>query len=366
MRVLYLTLQSTQQGQAGYAHVHEIVDGLRRREHCVELHQVAYSSPPPISRRIWVMLKTQVAAAARIRRADVVYVRWHFLTILTVFAARVLNRPVVVEVNGSYDDMYVAWPGLKRFSKSVELLMKWQLRLASTTICVTNELASWVREQGAQGWVEVISNGADTRRFRPGLPVSRLFSAEKPYVVFFGALSRWQGIPRILAAASHSRWPDGLNLVIAGEGADEALVRKAADSYPHVHYVGAIAYDDVGSLVANSVASLIMKEGDFTTGLMPLKLFESMACGVPVIVTDYPGMADVVNSVDAGFVIPPGDVDALLAVINILADSPERGPAMGRRGRTWVTRGHSWDARASDTSMCLSQMMKLQSQGYSH
>jgi glycosyltransferase involved in cell wall biosynthesis len=134
------------------------------------------------------------------------------------------------------------------------------------------------------------------------------------------------------------------------------LVREAAHARPRVHYLGAIAYDDVGPLVANSLASLIVKEGDFSTGLMPLKLFESMACGVPVIVTNYPGIADVVRSVDAGFVIPPGDVAALVSAVDILAGSPERAHAMGRRGRTWVGNGHSWDARAGATSRCLSQM----------
>jgi glycosyltransferase involved in cell wall biosynthesis len=205
----------------------------------------------------------------------------------------------------------------------------------------------------------IISNGADTVRFRPGLPVSSLGQAtSNPYAVFFGALSKWQGIPCLVAAASDRRWPQGLDLVIAGKGADEFLVRTAAKTYPHVHYVGSIPYEDVAALVSNAMASLIVKEGDFATGLMPLKLFESMACGVPVVVTDYPGIADVVKVADAGFVIPPGDVDALVSVLNTLTESPERGRAMGRRGRVWVNAGHSWDARAGETSECLSHMRR--------
>jgi hypothetical protein len=80
------------------------------------------------------MLGTQLALVARIRDADLVYVRLHFLTILVVLVSRALKKPVVVEVNGSYDDTYVAWPRLRRFARFVEFLQGWQLRLAPMII----------------------------------------------------------------------------------------------------------------------------------------------------------------------------------------------------------------------------------------
>ena len=79
---------------------------------------------------------------------------------------------------------------------------------------------------------------------------------------------------------------------------------------------------------------------------MALKLFESMAAGVPVVVTDYPGMRDVIRQVRAVLVIPPQDPPALAAAV---AKIVRWDNAPGIRGRQWVLSGHSWDARAPET-----------------
>ncbi|WP_338087949.1 glycosyltransferase family 4 protein [Nocardioides lijunqiniae] len=333
------------------------MQGLRRRRASVQLHEVSYQGAPSILGRLWAMTKLQLKILPRLRSVDVVYVRWHFMSVLVVVASRLLNRPVVIEVNGNFDDAYVAWPTLRRVAVVVEASSRWQLRLATGTICVTEELATWVRQQGCRGALEVITNGADTERFRPGLNRSRLVGEDLDYVVFFGALSKWQGIPSIIESARDVHWPDGLHLVIAGDGADRDIVCAAAASLDHVHYLGSVDYSDVAPLVANAVASLIVKEGEFSTGLMPLKLFESLASGVPVIVTDYPGIANVVRSTDAGFVVAPGDVEAIVDAVTAVTRLPEAARAKGGRGRTWVVQGQSWDARAGQTLQLLQQLV---------
>ena len=54
----------------------------------------------------------------------------------------------------------------------------------------------------------------------------------------------------------------------------------------------------------------------------PNAVGEALACGKPVIVTDYPGQADLVRSADCGIVIPPDDPEALAAAVAKLANSP--------------------------------------------
>lgn len=80
--------------------------------------------------------------------------------------------------------------------------------------------------------------------------------------------------------------------------------------------------------------------------MMPLKLFESLACGVPVVVSDYPGIADTVRAVGCGLVVAPGNPRELAQAVSRIWSSPD---ASGERGRAWVEVEHSWKARAKET-----------------
>jgi hypothetical protein len=84
--MVYVCLQATIEGQASHAHVHEIIAGLRRRGWAVDLHQPGYAKggqPPGVMGRLVQFLVVQLRMLRRLRTADVVYVRWHFATIIT-------------------------------------------------------------------------------------------------------------------------------------------------------------------------------------------------------------------------------------------------------------------------------------------
>ena len=115
------------------------------------------------------------------------------------------------------------------------------------------------------------------------------------------------GIDTLIKAAYSPYWPPDVNMIIVGDGAEREVVEKAALNNTKITYLGPVPYLDIG-IVANSVASLVPKnnQGDrSSTGLFPLKLFETIACGAPVIVTDFPGQADLVRRYSCGLVIPP-------------------------------------------------------------
>ena len=85
-------------------------------------------------------------------------------------------------------------------------------------------------------------------------------------------------------------------------------VEQAALKTPRLQYLGRLPYREVGAVVAGAAASLVPKIRDNDrneTGLFPVKLFEIMACGVPAIVSDYPGQADLVRRGRCGLVVPP-------------------------------------------------------------
>jgi len=124
----------------------------------------------------------------------------------------------------------------------------------------------------------------------------------------------------------------------------------------------ALSSDRFGTVVAGAQAGLVPKTRDDDseqTGLFPIKLFEIPACGIPAIVSDYPGQANLVRSENCGLVIAPGDPKALAEAVAHIANDPLEGKAMGARGHAMITADHSWDCRAQQTAQFIARMMSL-------
>ena len=354
MRLTYLTPEAPREGQASYVHVHEIIAGLKRRGWDVELYQPSYTAnpvSPGLVPRLISCLWMQVLMWMRWRRGSVLYIRAHYMAFPSAFIAHILKIPVFHEINGPYEDVFVTYPSLSRVRNILIPLQRWQFKRATALIAVTKDLCNWVSQESGGRPVSLIPNGANTTVFRPGL-ARPADAPNDDYAVFFGGLARWHGVPDMIAAAENPQWPAGVKLLVIGEGQCSDMLREAAARNKHIVALGRKPYRDVPAYVAGALAGLVPignpgKRSE--TGLMPLKLFETMACGIPVIVTDFPGQADLVRENDCGVVIPPGDSVALAQAVARLAADKKTAQAMGERGFNIVEKEHSWDVRAAET-----------------
>jgi len=362
--IYYLCLQITKEGQASYAHVHEIIAGLRKIGWKVDLYEPDYqTSSPSIFERAWQFLLTQLRLWFS-PKPSVLYIRHHFGSWPTALWARLKKVPVVQEVNGPYEDLFLAWPFTRRFEKFFRWLMRTQLQWADVVVTVTPQLKEWIiKEVSDSLTIYVVPNAANTRMFTPKAAQKKMsITLPQFFVVFFGALAPWQGIDTMLQAVQRPEWPKEVRLVISGDGVERAKVEKAA-AQDEVLYLGTLSYHQVPLLVARSLAGLSPQSlrGDRgKTGLFPLKVFETLACGVPVIVSDFPGMADLVREGGCGIVIPPEDAKALAEAVRFLYRNPEIRKRMGMKGHDLISSHHSWEKRAVQTHHIL---LRLLSQG---
>lgn len=355
--LLYLALEAPREGQASYAHIHEICAGLRRRGWTVDLFAPSYSGRwqrPGLVRRLLEYLCLQWRLMRAFEDGQAIYVRSHFLAFPASLWARVRGAPIVHEINGPYEDVAIAYAWARPLAGLIKWMWRTQFRWADRLIAVTPQLADWVAAQGVATPVDVVPNGANTDLFAPDAP--RPPDVPQRYAVFFGGLARWQGIPTLLAAKARPEWPQGVDLVIVGDGPERPAVEVAAAADPAIRYMGRQPYALLPGIVAHSLCGLVPKNnlGDRTgTGLYPLKVFETLACGVPAVVSDFPGQADLVRDAGAGIAVPAEDPMALAAAVARLAADPETCRAMGQRGREAIVAGHSWNIRAGATQATL-------------
>lgn len=360
LRLAYLSLETPRPGQASQTHIDEIIASLRQSGWQVELFATTRggaSSRASYLQRLLDYGRVQLALGRRLGEFDAVFVRSHFMALPLALRARRRKVPVVQEINGKPADIGVTYPGLKPFSPLFAWLYRTQYRMAAHLVAVTDGLAQWARAFAGHDRVSVVSNGANTELFRPDGPRADIAGR---YVVFVGGLVAWHGIGTMLAALREPAWPADVRLVIVGDGIERDKV-AAAKVDQRLLWLGRQPYDAVPPLLRGAVLALCViedRDGRSSSGVAPLKLFEAMACGLPVIVSDLPFQAQLVRSLSAGLVVPPAEPVALAEAVRRLADEPESA-AMGARGAAYVAREANWLQRGREIDHILRQACGL-------
>lgn len=348
MRVAYLSLQAVRQGQDSWAAVNEIVSAWEDAGWQVERWFPDYpvsGAPGPLgrAREMW---RLQRALRRRLATYDALYVRGHSMGYPASLWARRAGLSVFQECNGTYEDLFIAWPLARLGRPLFEHMQRTQYRLADTIFCGTENQRDWLRHETGHDRIVVSPNGANIEVFTPDAP--RRDGLPARFAVFFGQFAPWQGIDVLVEAKRDPAWPQGIDLVFVGSGDRARSVKAAAASDSGVHYVGRLPYEELSGVISHSLVAFSTQytpeRGE--EGFSALKLYESMACGVPVIGSDYPGVGDVIRHYESGIVVPPGDAAAIASAVAKLASEPAEAKRMGRNGRIAVEHDASWKARA--------------------
>jgi glycosyltransferase involved in cell wall biosynthesis len=346
-RIAYFALDLPHKGQASYVHINEIVENLRRLGWHVDLFTPEPGSPDKARGalgkwREYIGVTRRVIAA--LATYDVLYVRAHALAWPVTVAARKKGLVVVQEVNGTEVDLVVSRPWLRPFRPFLRWLYVSQYRRADRLFPVARQLADWLRINAGHDRITVVPNAANTDLFRP---IER--DGGDRFVVFFGGLTDWHGIEVMIDAVQRPEWPKGIELVIIGTGVRQREVEAAVRAGLPIRWLGYRPYTEIPGLIAGAIAGLnpiTDPLGRSSTGINPLKLYETLASGLPAIVTDLPGQSELVSGGGCGLVIPCGDASALARAVAQLAANPTQAREMGRRGAALVQAAHSWRARA--------------------
>jgi glycosyltransferase involved in cell wall biosynthesis len=224
--------------------------------------------------------------------------------------------------------------------------------------------ASFVRaisHDGAQGLraaagcaperVRVGHLGVDVERFRPA-PVSRRQRAEPPEVVCVARLGPTKGIEVLIDAAARVA-ADGtpFRLRIVGDGPlRRALMERARARgiEARVRLEGAAGHDGVAAILGGAALfalPCVATAGGRRHDGLPVSLLEAMACALPVISTPIGGIREAVTHDRDGWLVAPGDPEALAAGLRTLLGSPALRARLGAEARQTVVQ--RFDGRAA-------------------
>lgn len=248
---------------------------------------------------------------------DMIYERYSLWSAAGCRAARRLSVPVVTEINAPLLLEQAAYRTLvcEQEARAIEAEV---LAGSYALAAVSRQVGRYLTKAGAEASrVHVIGNAVDTGRFHPGVPPTALPGvAPDAFVVgFTGSLKMWHGVDTLLQAFRELRdrdprahllicgdgpkrgWIDGF---VAGAGLDDAVTM--AGWVDHAALPGLIARMDVAT------APYPAAEDHYFS---PLKLYEYLALGRPVLASDIGQTAELLRGSEAALLVPPGDAGAL-------------------------------------------------------
>lgn len=283
------------------------------------------------------------------RSWNLIYTRSDLYSFGGWLASVLLSKPHVIELNGLKGDLvrYSGQPPL--LARTVEALEGWLARQSKRVVVVTKELLRRVCEvHGVQKErCAVVENGVNTEHFRPAadpLPPS-------PFrIVFAGQLTRNQGIPTLLRAASLMR--EGSHITIIGDGPEMDALRRRHDELglgEKVSFRGAVPYEDLpGELVRHHAAVAPYAAGpNAKIGYSAIKIFSYLSCGLPVVASRLPG-GELVDENGVGVTVPPDNPAALAEALEVLREGVEGRRDMARRARELAVSRLDWEGRARE------------------
>jgi len=369
MRVLYVAIDQTVPGElGGSVHVEAVARGLAARGHEVHVATrpggtwppgpvVWHRMTPPLGRpHLRWARRGAVAALARRIGADVIMERYYNFGGEGVLAADELGLPAVLEVNAPVVD--IAGSAKARIDRAlvVEPMRRWRDRLCRMTDLFVTPTADILPAWVDRARVLEIEWGADVSLFRPDAGGPSAFARDPGRVmcVFAGAFRSWHGAAHLASALArlHQAGDDRFGGVFIGEGPERAAAEHTARGVPGVIFTGAVPHAAMpASLAAADVGVAPFEPArhgplQLTFYWSPLKIFEYMAAGLPVVAPALPRLRRLVEHEREGLLYDPADPRALDRALVALADPAVRR-RLGTAARERVVRDFSWDAHCA-------------------
>jgi glycosyltransferase involved in cell wall biosynthesis len=291
-------------------------------------------------------------------RPDVVYTRFQQMEWLVTWLRFVLPFRYAIEING------VTSVELKIHAVSswIIRLLEWNERLVFRFAHLLVTPSAHIQEALQKNYgiggrrFFVVSNGADPEVFKPK-DARRCRQAlgldpDGKYLVFVGSFKKWPGIYKIVEVfpALLKAMPD-CRLLLVGDGEER---KKIEDYIAQNHLSGKIVlagkmsyekipdYINAGDICLAPYFDSLLNE----SGISPLKMYEYMACGKPILTSPVGGVDVLFKAHRIGELIDSNSAEAWVPVITSLLGQPDKMREFGENGRRAVIEEYSWDAIA--------------------
>jgi len=295
--------------------------------------------------------RTLLAALRREGPFDAVYERYSLWSFAAVEYALECGIAGLLEVNAPLIEEQAQYRRLVDRA-SAERVAERVFGAATALIAVSEEIAAYLRcYPCVSGRVHVIPNAVNPERFPrnvgPSCPARRgMFM-----VGFVGSLKLWHGLSVLTEAFEtlHRSHPD-TRLLLVGDGPERAGLLadlSARGLLEAALLTGTVAASEVPGLLASMDVAVAPYPHRSPFYFSPLKVYEYMAAGVPVVASRIGQLERLIDNGVTGLLCAPGDAVGLAAALERLRGDPDLRARLGGAGRAMVLDHFTWEIVAT-------------------
>lgn len=366
MRILYAAIDQVVPGtKGGSTHVTAVAEGLAALGHEMHVlvtegdgpfpggtvHWIPMSPPFGMNQLRWTRSGAVRGLLERLK-PDVIIERYYNFGGEAILHARSFSARSVLEVNAPVIDH----PGSTKARLDRALIVRpferRRERLCAAADIIVTPSAAILPPNTPGSKVLELEWGADTDRFRPDASGQLPFAPPPGIVaVFAGAFRSWHGAIHLARAIRllRERGTRDITALFIGEGPELPAVRSEAAGLENVLFTGAVPHELMPAALAAAhigVAPFDLRaHKPLSLGFYwsPLKMFEYMAAGLPVVAPAAARIPTLVADGREGVLYDPDDPGALARTLEQLAD-PQLRARLGAAARERAVREYSWRA----------------------
>ena len=279
---------------------------------------------------------------------DFVYERYSLWCFAGMEYAKDNNLPSVLEVNAPLIEEQDKHRGIIDRTTANRVALR-VFKTAHTLIAVSQEVARYVKNfYGVNREVHVVPNGINPDRFPEKVEPLRPAKRNTLTIGFVGTLKPWHGLHNIIEAfAQVYSQNKGVRLLIVGDGPEKDNILSGFEANNLLEFVeltGAVSPSKIPGFLASMDIAVAPYPNIKNFYFSPLKIYEYMAAGLPVITSSIGQLKELIHDGKNGMLVPPDNPKALSnALLKLLQNSKLRY-VFGKNARSFAFKYHAWDS----------------------
>lgn len=287
---------------------------------------------------------------------DLIFERYAIFSCIGLLIAKVKKIPFVIEINYTSRSPLVRKRSflLKPLAYALDkIIFRSATLLTPVSTTLQRELIEVFDVPNSK--IIVLPNAVDPTSFIPRSAYNQNEGSTK-VIGFVGGFYPWHGLDLLIEAFNtiHNKFPEA-QIMLIGDGPELARIKLKVGHLGLSHKIafeGRVNHKDLPGLMKDFYIGVMPDSNDYGS---PMKIFEYMALGVPVIAPDYAPILDAITCGKQGLIFKKGDVGDLSAMLNKLLADAHLAERMGADGRSSVEKEHNWNANVAKITEALSR-----------
>jgi glycosyltransferase involved in cell wall biosynthesis len=250
----------------------------------------------------------------------------------------VLKIPIIFEV---HEIFHLSTTGRKR--KKIRDIEYRVYNKVDAIVSISESIKNYLFHMGISNRpIYTIPDGVRKEWFDINKPTS------SSYICYTGSLYLWKGVDTLISAM---KYLPNENLLIAGAGSRLEELKNLArieGTSDRVKFAGAVPHTSIPKYLSQAKIAVLpnLPHGPSMFS-SPLKLFEYMACGIPIVASDIPIFHEILTEGENAIFFKPSNPESLATCLKKLIDNPELAARIASNAKE-KAKNHTYEKRAKN------------------